>query len=92
MRHTRNIVHTIYHFQYKKENYRKFFHIFSYGIFSKGLKNEFEIALVNDPSVFERLKFYCSLIVAIFNKTVYIGPSSREREKGKSKKKDERNI
>ena len=27
--------------------------------FAKGLKNEFEIALVNEPSVFEPLKFYC---------------------------------
>ena len=30
--------------------------------FSKGLKNEFEIAMVNEPSVFEPLKFYCNLI------------------------------
>ena len=27
--------------------------------FSKGLKNEFEIAVVNELSVFEPLKFYC---------------------------------
>ena len=25
-----------------------------------GLKNEFEAAVVNEPSVFEPLKFYCS--------------------------------
>ena len=30
------------------------------GFFSKGLKNEFEKAMVNEPSVFEPLKFYCS--------------------------------
>ena len=29
--------------------------------FSKGLENEFETAMVNKPSVFETLKFYCSL-------------------------------
>ena len=29
------------------------------GFFSKGLKNEFETAMVNEPSVFEPLKFYC---------------------------------
>ena len=29
------------------------------GFFSKGLKNEFETAAVNEPSVFEPLKFYC---------------------------------
>ena len=27
--------------------------------FSKGLKNEFETAVVNKPPVFEPLKFYC---------------------------------
>ena len=27
--------------------------------FSKGPKNEFETAVVNEPSVFEPLKFYC---------------------------------
>ena len=30
--------------------------------FSKGLKNEFETAVVNEPSVFEPLKFYCMYI------------------------------
>ena len=29
------------------------------GFFSKELKNEFETAVVNQPSVFEPLKFYC---------------------------------
>ena len=29
------------------------------GLFSYGLKNEFETAVVNEPSVFEPLKFYC---------------------------------
>ena len=29
------------------------------GFFSKGLKNEFETAMVYKPSVFELLKFYC---------------------------------
>ena len=29
------------------------------GFFSKGLKNEFEQAMVNESSVFEPLKFYC---------------------------------
>ena len=32
----------------------------SYGIFSKGIKIEIETAMVNDPSVFEPLKVYCS--------------------------------
>ena len=29
------------------------------GFFSKGLKNKFETAMVNEPSVFKSLKFYC---------------------------------
>ena len=32
------------------------------GFFPKGLKNEFETAMVNEPSVFEPLKFYCIYI------------------------------
>ena len=32
----------------------------SYRIFSKGLKNMFKTAVVNKPSVFELLKFYCT--------------------------------
>ena len=30
------------------------------GFCSKGVKNEFGTAVVNEPSVFEPLKFYCS--------------------------------
>ena len=45
--------------QYKKENIPKLSQICNYGICSKGLKNEFETAMVNEPSVFEPLKFYC---------------------------------
>ena len=45
---------------YNKENHLKLSKFCNYGIFSKGLKNEFETAMVNEPSVFEPLKFYCS--------------------------------
>ena len=34
--------------------------ICSYGIYTKGLQNEFETAVVNEPSVFEPLKFNCN--------------------------------
>ena len=51
-------------FQYKKENHPQLSQICSYGIFSKGLKSESEIAVVNEPSVFEPLKVYC--IVSFF--------------------------
>ena len=57
-----NTQHTI--FNRKKENLPKLSQICSYGIFSKGLKNEFKTALVNEPSVFEPLKFYCTFKVA----------------------------
>ena len=46
-------------FSIKKENYPKLSQFCSYGIFSKGLKNELETAVVNEPSVLESLKFYC---------------------------------
>ena len=42
------------------EKHPKLSPIYSYGIFSKGLKNEFETAVVNEPLVFEPLKFYCT--------------------------------
>ena len=34
------------------------FQICSYWMFSKGLEDEFETVVVNEPSVFEPLKFY----------------------------------
>ena len=43
----------------KKEKHPKSSQICSYGIFSKGLKNELERAVVNESSAFEPLKFYC---------------------------------
>ena len=49
--------------QYKKENHPKLFQIFNYGICSMGPKNEFEIAVVKEPSVFKPLKFYCTLLL-----------------------------
>ena len=45
--------------KYEKGNHPKLSQISSYGICSKGPKNEFETAVVNEPSVFEPLKFYC---------------------------------
>ena len=32
------------------------------GFFSDGLNNEFEVAVVNEASVFEPLKFYCNFV------------------------------
>ena len=43
-------------FSIHKENHPKLFQISSYGIFSKGLKKEFERAVVIEPSVLEPLK------------------------------------
>ena len=47
----------------KKKKHPKLSQICSSGHFSKGLKNEFETAMVNEPSVFEPLKFYCILLM-----------------------------
>ena len=49
--------------QYKKENRPKLSQICNYGICSKGPKNEFQTAVVNEPSVFEPLKLYCISLV-----------------------------
>ena len=38
--------------------------------FSRGLKNEFETAVVNEPSVFGPLKFYCLLNVIKISSTL----------------------
>ena len=46
-------------FNIRKENHPKLSQICRYGIFSKGLKNKFETAVINELSVFEPLKFYC---------------------------------
>ena len=57
-----NTKHTIFNIKKKITlNYSKYNNVCSYGIFSLGLKNEVEIAMVNEPSVFEPLKFYCTL-------------------------------
>ena len=56
-------IHNIPFFSMKKEKHPKLSQIFSYGIFSEGLKNKFERAVVNEPSVFELLKLYCNLIL-----------------------------
>ena len=49
-------------FDINKEIHPKLSLICSYEIFSKGLKNKFETVLLNEPSVFEPLKFYCICI------------------------------
>ena len=51
--------HNIPIFNIKKENHPKLSKICNCGICSKGPKNEFEPAVVNEPPVFEPFKFYC---------------------------------
>ena len=46
--------------QYKNENHPKLCQICNYRTCSKGPQNEFETAVVNELSVFELLKFYCT--------------------------------
>ena len=50
--------HNIPFSTYIKENQPKLSQICSYLIFSKGLKDEFETAVVNEQSVFEPMKIY----------------------------------
>ena len=45
-------------FNMNKKNTLNFPKSAAMGFFSKGLKNEFETAVINEPSVFEPLKFY----------------------------------
>ena len=54
---TRNIPFSI-----QTENHTKLSQIYSPWIFSLGLKNEFETAVVNESPVFEPLKFCCIAI------------------------------
>ena len=46
-------------FQYKKEKIPLIILSLSLWDFFKGLKNELETGVVDEPSVFETLKFYC---------------------------------
>ena len=43
----------------KKKNTLNYPKSVAMDFFSKGLKKEFEAAVVNEPSVFEPVKFYC---------------------------------
>ena len=43
-------------------NYPKYNNVCSNGNFPSGRKNEFKTAVVNEPSVFKPLKFYCIII------------------------------
>ena len=47
-------------FSMKKKNTINYPKSAATGFFSKGLKNEFETAVVNQPSMLEPLKFYCN--------------------------------
>ena len=49
-------------FNMNKKNTLNFPKSAAMGFFSKGLKNEFETAVVNEPSVFKPLKFYCTSV------------------------------
>ena len=52
--------HNIPFFNRKKKNTLNYPKSAAMRFFSKGLKNEFERAVVNEHSVFEPLKFYCT--------------------------------
>ena len=52
--------HNIPFFNMNKKNTINYPKSTATGFFSKGLKNEFETAVVNEPSVFEPSKFDCN--------------------------------
>ena len=52
-------------FNIKRKITRNYPNSAAMGFFSQGLKRQFEAAMVNEPSVFEPLKFYC---IQIMNK------------------------
>ena len=56
--------HTIINIKLKITlNYPKYNNVCSYGIFLvREFQNEFKIAVVDEPSVFEPLKFYCLIL------------------------------
>ena len=47
-------------FNINTKNHPNLSQICSYEIFAKGLKNEFDSAVVNESTVFEPLKCYCT--------------------------------
>ena len=53
--------HNIPFFNMKKKNTRNYPESAAKGFFPRD-KNEFERAVVNEPSVFEPPKFYCNLV------------------------------
>ena len=52
--------HNIPFFNTKKKTTRIIPYLQLWNFFFKGFKNEFERAVVNEPSVFEPFKFYCT--------------------------------
>ena len=58
-------------FNMNKKKHPKLSQIYSSGHLSKGLKNEFETAMVNEPSVFEPLKFYCICVLQHVSEDIY---------------------
>ena len=46
----------------KKKHFPKYLFSGAIGRISYGLQNEFELAMINEPSVFESSRFYCSWI------------------------------
>ena len=66
-----NIQHTVFTIQ-KKEISPLIIQNLPLWEFSEGLKNEFETAVVDEPSVFEPLKFYCIVLFDI--KCIQIEP------------------
>ena len=72
----------------KKKNTPDYSKFAAMGFFSYGLKHEFDIAVVNEPSVFESLKFYCILLFPCEAQSFLISPHISFSHKASSCNRD----
>ena len=73
--------HNIPFFNMKKKNTLNYSKSADMGFLSKGLKTEFERAVVNETSVFEPLKFYCISLLPISVRPSYSVSCKRHQER-----------
>ena len=68
--------HNIPFFNIKKKITLNYLKSAAMGFF-QGLKNEFKSAVVDEPSVFEPLKFYCTLLLSRLSVIFLFLPSTK---------------
>ena len=58
-------------------NYSKYNNVCNYWNVSWGLKLEFEIAVVNEPWVFEPMKFYCIFFIKTYENVLFLSNNDK---------------